>query len=193
MIPPDQLWAPQGVIQMTEQDDKRLVADTLAGQLTAFDRLVEKYQKPVFNLALRMVLDPDDALDVAQGAFVKAYERLHSYKPAFKFFSWLYRIVINEALNFLRQRKGLVEVTQDIPSEEPDPAEASDTTQKVLEALQALPDEQRAVVTLKHLEGFSYSEIAVMLRIPEKKVKSRLYEGRQALKEVLMQKGMMNS
>ena len=176
---------------MSDPIDSTLVDQALGGNLKSFEALVEKYQKPVFNLALRVVQDPDEAEDVAQATFVKAFEHLKSYNERFKFYSWLYRIAMNESLSVLRHRKQLarVEETEDFPEDSPDPMETVDTASKIQAALLTLTDDQRAVVTLKHLEGFSYIEIAEILAISEKKVKSRLFSARQALRDVLMKNG----
>ncbi|MGA9118117.1 MAG: RNA polymerase sigma factor [Bacteroidota bacterium] len=177
---------------MVELDDSTLVQQTLAGNLKGFERLVERYQKAVFNLAVRMVHDPDEAADVTQGAFVKAFEHLQSYDERYKFFSWLYRIAMNEALSYLRQRKQLVNVEEagDIPAESNDELEAEEIAQKMEMALQALSDDQRSVVVLKHIEGLSYIEIARILSISEKKVKSRLFSARVVLRGALIKSGM---
>ena len=104
---------------MTEPEDSSLVSSCLKGNAGAFEILVERYQRQIFNAALRMVKDYDDARDLTQTAFVKAYERLDSFDPRHKFFSWIYRIVINEAINFLKWRRqhealnsGIAEATE---------------------------------------------------------------------------------
>jgi RNA polymerase sigma-70 factor (ECF subfamily) len=176
---------------MTEQDDVALVQQTLAGNLKAFEVVVDRYQKTVYNLAVNMVHDADDAEDIAQAVFVKAFEHLRSYNPKYRFFSWLYRIAMNESLNFLRQRRpfGRMEEAKesDALSEE---VETSEIVREVNDALTELSVEQRAVVVLKHLEGFSYVEIGQILNITEKKVKSRLFSARQVLRIILVKKGM---
>ncbi len=177
---------------MIETDDGALVQQTIAGNLKAFEKLVDRYQKPVFNLALRMVRDQDEAADVTQNAFLKAFENLQSYDQRFKFFSWLYRITMNESLSFLRHRKQLVSVEEvgQLPAEEDESMEARESAGNVQKALEALTDEQRAVVVLKHIEGFSYFEIARMLSITEKKVKSRLFSARQLMRIALYKNGV---
>ncbi len=177
---------------MSDPVDSALVQQALGGNLKSFESLVEKYQKPVFNLALRVVQDPDEAEDVAQATFVKAFEHLNSYNDRFKFFSWLYRIAMNESLNAVRARKQLakVEEAENVPEDSFDPIETEDTAAKIHAALTKLTADQRAVVTLKHLEGYSYIEIAEILAISEKKVKSRLFSARQVLRDVLTKSGV---
>jgi len=177
---------------MSDQVDNVLVLQVLRGDLKSFETLVEKYQKPVFNLALRMVRNPDEAEDVAQATFVKAFEHLRSYNEGFKFFSWLYRIAMNESLSVLRAKKQFARVDEakEVPEDAPDGVEREEAASKINAALAVLTDDQRAVVTLKHLEGFSYIEIAEILAISEKKVKSRLFSARQVLRDVLMKSGL---
>jgi RNA polymerase sigma-70 factor (ECF subfamily) len=178
---------------MVEADDRRLVEQCLAGDHGAFEHLVGKYQKAIYNLALRMVQDPDDAEDVAQSAFVKAFDRLSGYKPEFKFFSWLYRIALNESLSFLEQRKRF-ESLEDAGAVEDagrkDPAEEDDLREKIASGLMELKPDYRVVVVLKHLEGLSYEEIGQILDIDEKRVKSRLFTARQLLRDILVKKGL---
>jgi RNA polymerase sigma-70 factor, ECF subfamily len=180
-----------GVYFMTEQDDVLFVQQTLAGNLRAFEAIVDRYQKTIYNLALKMVHDADDAEDVAQVVFLKAYEHLRSYNPKYRFFSWLYRIAMNESLNFLRQRKPFERMEEVKESEAlVEEIESSELVKQVDDALMELNVEQRAVVVLKHLEGFSYVEIGQILSISEKKVKSRLFSARQVLRDVFVKKGM---
>jgi RNA polymerase sigma-70 factor (ECF subfamily) len=175
---------------MVELEDSALVQQTLEGNMRAFEVIVDRYQKPVFNIALRMLRDADDAEDVAQVAFLKAYENLRLYKPGFKFFSWLYRIAMNESLNFLRQRRPF-ERMEDVREAAAlaDEVETAEVAQQIEQALMRLTADQRAVVVLKHFEGFSYLEIGQILDISEKKVKSRLFAARQVLRGVLVKKG----
>jgi RNA polymerase sigma-70 factor (ECF subfamily) len=178
---------------MVGSDDRRLVEQCLAGDRGAFEQLVEKYQKAVYNLALRMVHDPDDAEDVSQNAFLKAFDRLSGYKTEYRFFSWLYRIAVNESLSFLEERRryenledaGAVEDTG-----QSDTVEADDIREKIEAGLMELKAEYRAVVVLKHFEGLSYEEIGQILEIDEKRVKSRLFTARQLLRDILVRKGL---
>src|SRR6202165_304672 len=98
-----------------------LVRRCREGDRAPFDQLVVRYQKPVFNAALRLLRDPEDARDVAQTTFLKAFEHLVDYDPRYKFYSWIYRIAINEALNALSSRKSLAEVSGEEADEAPGP------------------------------------------------------------------------
>lgn len=169
------------------KDDAQLVERCVRGDVDAFEPLVARYQKVLFNVALRMVGDYEDARDIAQTTFVKAYEKLRSYDPRYRFFSWIYRIAINECLNFVSRRRpqqaldpGLV--SGDDPEGE---AEARELGVRVQDALVKLPPEQRLVLVLRHFRELSYGEMSEVLLVPEKTVRSRLYTARQRLGEIL--------
>ena len=178
---------------MVDKEDGALVQQCVGGDKRAFETLVEKYQKPMFNVALRMTRNYSDAEDIAQATFLKAYENLRSFDPRYKFFSWLYRIAMNESLNFVNQRKQVEELSEDISSDEKSAEESYDedqTSRSVQDALMQLKADHRAVVVLKHLQRLSYEEISKILDIPEKKVKSRLFTARLMLKDVFIAKGL---
>jgi RNA polymerase sigma-70 factor, ECF subfamily len=178
---------------MNESDDLAIVKQCQNGDRRAFEILVEKYQKPMFNVALRMTRNYSDAEDIAQATFLKAFEKITSFDHQYKFFSWLYRIAMNESLNFVNQRKQVEELGEDISSDEKSAEENYDqdqTSRSVQDALMELKADHRAVVVLKHLQGLSYDEISRILDIPEKKVKSRLFTARLMLKDVLIAKGL---
>ncbi|HMK38361.1 MAG TPA: sigma-70 family RNA polymerase sigma factor [Bacteroidota bacterium] len=178
---------------MTEHSDEDLVRQCRAGEIKSFDLLVERHQRTIFNLALRMVRDSDDAADVSQSVFVKAYENLERFDPQFKFFSWLYRIAVNESLNALEQKRrfeGLEgnDLAADTADEKDD--EAVREEKRIQDGLMMLNVDQRAVIVLKHMQGLSYREIAQVLDLPEKTVKSRLFSARQLFKDILKKKGV---
>lgn len=178
---------------MTEATDHKLVERILSGDRNAFGTLVERYQKPVFNLALRMSNNTAEAEDIAQSTFLKAYERLDSFNPDYKFFSWLYRIAVNEALNAVGQRKSFEQLDEGVASEVDGPEEKlsrSEAERLVSECLMGIRFEYRVVLILRHLMGLSYGEIGEIVGIPEQTVKSRLFTSRQLMKEVLVQKGV---
>jgi len=169
------------------------VRSTLKGDREAFGVLVEKYQKPVFNVAFRMSRSYADAEDIAQATFLKAFEKLHTYNEQYKFFSWLYRIAVNESLNFLKHQNrfesfdGKAEIAE--PTLESG-AEANGERRALEESLMELRVDYRAVIILKHFDDMSYEEIGQILEISEKKVKSRLFSARQLLRESLTKKGL---
>ena len=179
-----------------ERNDKDLIRECLEGSEQAFGELVNRYQKVVFNVAYRMLNDYDAAEDITQIVFIKSYERMNSFNPKYRFFSWLYRIAINEALNHINQRKRMTELTADMVSKGKTPDEVcSDTelSQKMGEALMELDPAYRTVVVLKHFRNLSYKEMSDILEIPEKTVKSRLFTGRQLLRKVLVTRGIIGN
>ncbi len=174
---------------MIEHDDATLVKLCLAGDAKAFEQIVDRYQKKIFNIALRIAADQDDAEDITQSVFVKAYERLETFDPKYKLFSWLYRIAMNESLNFVGQRQNLQRLDDAEVSKEPSPEETLDTainSQTVQDALMKLKLEHRAVIVLKHFQELSYREISYILDLPEKTVKSRLFTAREQLRRILL-------
>jgi len=178
---------------MSEPSDWNAVQDCLSGKTEAFEMIVERHQKAIFNAALRMVEDYEDAQDITQTVFVKAFDKLSSYNPKFKFFSWIYKMTMNESINFLNQRKHHEELHPGLFSKEKTPEEKLEQailSDKVQDALMCLQPEYRATVVLRHFEEFSYREIAFILEIPEKTVKSRLFSARQLLKDHLVAKGI---
>jgi RNA polymerase sigma-70 factor (ECF subfamily) len=180
---------------MTQPSDEDLVRLCRGGDRKAFEALVERHQRTVYNVALRMVRDPDEAADVAQSAFVKVYENLGSFDERYKFFSWLYKITVHEALNAVQRKKkfeGLDGLNLAAEQETSDEEEALERERKLRDALMVLSSDQRAVIVLQHFEGLSYGEIAKVLDIPEKKVKSRLFTARMVLRDLLVKRGLGN-
>lgn len=179
-----------------ERSDKELVRECLDGSRSAFEELVNRYQKVIFNVAYRMVNDYDTAEDVAQCVFIKGFERMRSYNPRYKFFSWLYRIAINESLNYLNHSKRMGELSDDMVSKAKTPEEVCgdvDLSEKIGDALMELEPNYRVVIVLKHFRNCSYSEMSDILSIPEKTVKSRLFTARQSLRKILVAKGIMGN
>ncbi len=163
-------------------DDAALVRRCLSGETAAFETLVEEYQRVAFTVALRMLGDYEDARDVTQNTFVKAFEKLHSYDPSHRFFSWIYRILVNECLNARRGRRVVEELSAEHPmAPTSDAAEAAERRRDVRAALLALPAHYREVIVLRHFAQMSYEEMATALGIPVKTVKSRLHTARGQL------------
>lgn len=179
---------------MSEPNDVQLVSECLSGNLKAFETIVDRYQKPIFNVALRMVHNRDDAEDISQSVFVKAFENLASFNPRYKFFSWIYRMVINESINFLKQRRPGADLPPVAVSQEKTPEENFNELwlqENLLNAMLKLEVHYRAIIVLKHFEGFSYEEISYILEIPVKTVKSRLFTARQNLRDILIKEGVV--
>jgi RNA polymerase sigma-70 factor (ECF subfamily) len=173
---------------LSAEEDGALVQRCLAGDTAAFRPLVERYERLLFTVALRMLGNHADATDAAQEAFVRAYQKLNTYDCGHKFFSWLYRILINECLNVKRARRPLVPIGAAVQSAD-DPQRAarqSELRKCVQSALLRLPRAYREVIVLRHFGELSYADIAALLGVPEKTVKSRLYSARQQLGTLLL-------
>ena len=176
---------------MSDAEDRELVEKCCRGDRGAFTELVDRYQKTVFNTALRIVGEPEEAEDVAQSAFLKAYEKLETFKPEFRFFSWIYRITVNESLNVLRYRKHFQKLEEGAAVTDP-PVVEVDETDRIQDALMELKLDHRVVVVLKHIQGLSYEEIGQVLEISPSRVKSRLFTARNILKANLRRQGFGN-
>jgi RNA polymerase sigma-70 factor (ECF subfamily) len=158
----------------------------LEGDRNAYEEIVKRHQRTLFNVALRLLGNYEDARDATQIAFIKAYEHLDGFDRDQRFFSWLYRILKNECLNVLRARRPLQAVALDLPAVgAADPVERGQRQRAVQAALQTLSLDYREVVVLRHFTELSYDEIAATLGIPAKTVKSRLYTARQQLSDQL--------
>jgi len=171
--------------------DKALVERFRNGDREAFTELVIRYQRPIYNAAFWVLRRAEDASDVTQMVFLRVAERLDDYDPQYKFFSWIYRIAVNESLNMLRRGKREEALDDDAEfagAERDDPerqADAAEVSVRLRRALMRLSAGDRMVITLRHFSDCSYEEIGQILDIDEKTVKSRLYEARQRLRELL--------
>ncbi len=174
--------------ELEQARDGQLVLRGLQGDREALGELVDLYHGVIFKLAYRMLGNSEDAADVTQATFLSAFENLRSYRPEHRFFSWLYRIGVNQAMD-CRDRGRRVETLSDndsamiAPSGEPEAAMRHWQLQgQVQDALLLLNDEHRAVIVLRHFSECSYSEIGEILSIPERTVKSRLFEARKLMR-----------
>jgi len=172
-------------------DDNELLQRFRKGDREAFAALVIRYQKPIYNAAYWVLRKSEDASDVTQTVFLKVVERLDDYDPQYKFFSWIYRIAVNESLNLLRRNGHDDELDDDADFEGP-AGESPESQLGQLErsrrlqgALMHLSTNDRVVLTLRHFSECSYQEIAQVLEIDQKTVKSRLFDARQRLRAQL--------
>ena len=175
---------------MPEPDEDVVsVARCLRGDSTAFEGIVARYQRVLFSVAYRMLGNYEDALDATQNTFVRAYEHLDTFDTERRFFSWIYRIAVNECLNVRRARHSaepLPEAMDSMESTTPLHAATDAERSAVIDsALVRLSEDQRLVLVLRHFADLSYSEISDVVGVPEKTVKSRLFEARQRLGELL--------
>jgi RNA polymerase sigma-70 factor (ECF subfamily) len=165
-------------------EDGAAVKRCLDGEPAAFEVLVGRYQKTMFNVALRMLGNYEDARDAAQNTFVKAYEKLGTYDPERRFFSWIYRILMNECLNL--RRRPATEPLADTgaavaDSSEVDVVEAAERKRDVRQAILSLSPAYREVIVLRHFAALSYEQMSEAIGVPTKTVKSRLHTARQQL------------
>ena len=185
---------------LPDDTDQELVRRVQAGDQTAFNLLVLKYQHRVLKLVGRFVNDAAEAEDVAQEAFLKAYRALASFRGDSAFYTWLYRIAINTAKNALvSQRRRPVDFDLDLQDPEQYDRQAklkeSDTPEGVLlteeirsvveQAMEQLPDDLRTAIVLRELEGLSYEEIAEAMDCPVGTVRSRIFRAREAIDKKL--------
>ncbi len=195
--------------------DAALVAALKAGSEEAFGVLIAEYSQPLYALIARSLQDPADAADITQEVFIKVFRSIRSFNGESSLRTWLYRIALHEASNQRRwwSRHKRQELTIDAPlgaaeTDEGDDAfclgatladgqgspyqqaENAELKVRVENCLRQLPETFRTVVVLREMEGFSYDEIAEILRVPAGTVKSRLMRGRAALKEILVADGL---
>lgn len=168
-----------------EVEDRDLIAKARRGDVEAFNLLVSRWEKRVFNYLLRLLSNREDALDVSQDVFLKAYQNLPKLGDTDRFAGWLFRIAHNEAFSLLRRKR---------PESELPPERAVDTGGRLLplelslaveSALKRLNEDQRETVLLKVYQGFKFEEIAEILECPVSTVKSRLYTALELLKTAL--------
>lgn len=179
-----------------EETDLELVKRVQKGQKGAFDLLVLKYEHKIVNLVMRYVRDPEIALDISQEAFIKAYRALPRFRGDSAFYTWLYRIAVNTAKNYLAsQRRRPMDVELDLQDPEqyglhaklketdtPEAISLSNELQEILErAIHALPDDLRTAIILRELDGMSYEEIAETMDCPVGTVRSRIFRARDAI------------
>lgn len=183
---------------MTEKDaDLILVERVRNGDKRAFELLVEKYRRKIGRLLSRLVRDPEEVEDIAQETFIKAYRALPQFRGDAAFYTWLYRIAVNTAKNYLAARNRNMLTVSDVAGEEEEGGEERytapdiDTPEAQLlskqiayavnEAVEALPEELRTAITLREIEGMSYEDIANFMGCPIGTVRSRIFRAREAI------------
>jgi RNA polymerase sigma-70 factor, ECF subfamily len=183
------------------RSDEELVEACLAGEESAFDVLVGRWEKKIRGAIYRFVGSEDDARDLCQEAFLKAYKSLGSFKQEARFSSWLYQIALNLCRDRLRRRRGRTMVSLDELEENgaamtmPGPTaldllQERDVSRLVASAIASLADEQREVIILKEYQGLTFLEIAQVLDMPISTVKTRLYRGLDQLRSRLERQGI---
>ncbi|AVP93038.1 MULTISPECIES: RNA polymerase sigma factor RpoE [Aeromonas] len=187
---------------MSDQNllDEQLVERVQRGDKNAFNLLVKKYQHKVVNLVARYVNNPGDVPDVAQEAFIKAYRALPTFRGESAFYTWLYRIAVNTAKNYLTSQ-GRRPPSSDVEADEAEYYGGGEALQEVatpenlaltdeikrtvFAAIEALPEDLRTAITLREMEGLSYEEIAEIMDCPVGTVRSRIFRAREAIDKKL--------
>lgn len=189
---------------MTREEEYALVQRIQSGDSDAFAVMMDLYQKQVYNLALRTVGNPEDAADMTQEAFLRAYRAIGSFRGDSKLSVWLYRLTQNVCIDFLRSkgRKPTVSLTVENEADEVQELDVADDRfdpeeqyqrkalrDAVRRGLDSLPEEYRAILVLREINGLSYAEIGEQLQLEEGTVKSRLFRARKKLCEFLQRDG----
>jgi len=196
---------------LTLRKDAQCIERALRGDISGFQELVERYERRAYAIALSVIRNPDDAKDIAQEAFIRVYQKLEGFKGESSFYTWLYRIVFNLAVDLSRKRYRTREIGFVDPGKEgvsletisesehsgkiPDPAQVTlraELSSKIETALQTLSPEHRAVIVLREMDGLSYSEIAESVQISKGTVMSRLHHARKRLQLALREFSPIN-
>ncbi|MFC1475752.1 sigma-70 family RNA polymerase sigma factor [Candidatus Zixiibacteriota bacterium] len=187
-------------MSVSEQTDEVLIRSALKGDQEAYKKLLERHRHAIFHIAYKIVRNSEEAADLVQETFMKAFGSLATYRFEYRFSTWLYRIAANNAIDMLRKRK-IEALSLDRPVETKDGTvelqlpdwthnPEFDFTRKqrrisIEEAIEALPDKYREVIVFRHNEDKSYDEIARILDIPVGTVKARIFRARELLKKKL--------
>lgn len=174
---------------MSEDElDRMCVERCLHGDTEAFGEILDRYEKPVYNAIVRMGAEREEARDLSQQVFMKVFQRLDTYDPTRKFFSWIYRVAINETINGMKSHRTWEPLKDSFRYEQPDPEEqlqAAEGEREMQRALLALEPKYRIALIVRHFLHLSYGEAADVLSIPVKTVKSRLFTARQLLRDII--------
>jgi RNA polymerase sigma-70 factor, ECF subfamily len=190
---------------MMVETDEELVTAFRAGNLSAFDQLVQRWERKIQGAVYRIMGSGEDARDLTQETFLRAYRGLSTFKSEARFSSWLYQIALNLCRDRLRQKKGRTLIGIDdldpttaaridrIAPTAHQQVEARDLARLVSGAMAELPEEQREVIVLKEYQGLTFQEIADLMRVPVSTVKTRLYRGLVQMREHLERRGVRRS
>ena len=200
-VPNSEAHLAEQLIDYQHQDDESLVACVQHGEEAAFDELVRRYKERLYATVYHMTSNHEDANDLVQDAFIKAYKSIGSFKRQSSFYTWVYRIAVNRTINFLKRRKnrnhfslddidGAIQTDPDFvelmshvtPRRE---AGLTELQARLNEALQKLSEPHRAVVTMHDIQGMTHADIAKVMKCSEGTVRSRLFYARQQLQGLL--------
>lgn len=187
-----------------DDTEKKLIELSVGGDIEAFETLIQSHQKKVYNIALRMTKNPDDAEELSQDAFVRAFTSISKFRGDSKFSTWMYRITVNVCTDFLRKRNKTISLSIEqgaavgederplqIEEDGPGPSELSEKKQLkelVRDAMDSLSDEHREVLVLRDLMDMPYKDIANTLNVNEGTIKSRINRARENLKKIITQR-----
>ena len=192
---------------LTREEEIRIVRKVLAGDVNAFEQLVIENQKSVYNLALKIMKNESDALDVSQDVFLKAYTNLENFRGDSRFSVWLYRLAYNACIDASRKSKTGMNVSLTVQDEDSESAELDladtkplpeeeterrETQREVQAAIQELPEDQRKIIVMREFSDMAYEDIAASLGISVGTVKSRLSRARKNLAKILIQNGTIS-
>jgi len=188
------------MMTLTAPDDTEFIVQARRGDRAAFGELVKRYQRRAYAVAYGLVGNREDALELAQESFVKAYRAMNRFDTEMPFYPWLYRIVRNTCLNHLKKRvrrgerslDGMMEDGTDFATHRDGPAEAAGSDElrsRLSECMTTLSTPHREILSLRHVEELSYEEIAQVLELPKGTVMSRLHAARQALRAAMLSSG----
>ena len=192
---------------MIQEIDRKLIRQVLAGDDQAFDELMQRYRQSVYNLVYRMIEDPQEAEDIVQETFIKAFNALATFNEEYAFSTWLFKIATNHCIDTLRKKKLRTfsldtpirtkegDVSRDYADESYSPERftiSSEHTNIILDAVDDLPEKYRTVINMRHREDRSYEEISQILKIPIGTVKARIFRARELLKKILKERGFVH-
>jgi RNA polymerase sigma-70 factor (ECF subfamily) len=191
----------EGVKEREPHEDDALVEEARNGSKAAFHALFQKYHRRAYAVALGVLKRPEDAMDVVQDAFIKVHKNIGAFQGSSSFYTWLYRIVMNLAIDHVRRTRRVVEWGDDVPLheaagdrtlvpkvEDENPSRTlvrRELSDKIRQALDALPEYHRAVILLREVEGMSYEEMAEVLEVPKGTIMSRLFHARRKMQDQL--------
>lgn len=185
---------------MSREDERKLIAAALVGDQRAYRALFDVHRGSILHIISKIIRNTDEAHDLVQETFIKAFGSLASYRSEYRFSTWLYKIAANNAIDYLRKKKMELlsldkpietkngQVTIEIPdySQNPERDYSSKTKRNAIqEAIESLPRKYREVIVMRHQEDYTYEEIASQLRIPVGTVKARIFRARELLKKRL--------
>ncbi len=187
---------------MSDEKTDILIKSALEGDMRSFEELIYQYEKKVYNVALRVFKNPEDAKDISQDVFIKIYKNLNKFDNKSSFSTWLYRITTNTCIDELRKRKGreTISIDNDIEDDEgsfkrefadnePTPEEkviSKEGESEIIKSMNTLSDEHRTIIVMRDIEGLSYTEISEAIGISIGTVKSRISRARLQLKNIIL-------